>query len=289
MRLLVTGARGQVGTELVALARADPSLDVVAATRDDLDLADLDSIPGILARAAPDVVVNCAAYNAVDAAEDDPETAMRVNGEAPGVLARACAEQGAHLVHISTDYVFDGEKRTPYEEGDEPTPRSAYGRSKLAGERAVSRVGGPHALVRTAWVFGRVGRSLVELIVRRAAAGHELRMVDDQRGSPTCARDLAGALLRLAAEGATGTVHVTNAGSCTPYELALDVVDVAGLHDATIERVTTEELARPAPRPAYSVLASTRLSSLGLEPLRHYRDALAELVPGMLVSQRDGD
>lgn len=283
MRILVTGAAGQVGSELPPhLERA--GAEVVAFGRDDLDLTDPDAIRSAVAAAAPDAVVNCAAYNAVDRAEDEPETAMAVNADAPGVLAETCAARGAHLVHISTDYVFAGDKGAPYDETDEPAPLSAYARSKLAGEQAVRAAGGAWTIVRTALVFGRIGRSLVELILDRARAGEPLRMVDDQRGSPTHAGDLAGVLATMATRRVQGLFHVTNAGGCTPYELSGVVLEAAGVTSAAVERVTTEELGRPARRPADSALVSVRLAGAGIAPLRPYREAVQERVQQLVAA-----
>ncbi len=276
MRVVVTGAAGQLGSEVPG-ASADH--DVVALGHGDLDVADGDAVARTDDRHGPDAIVNCAAYNAVDAAETDPDGARLVNVDGPRNLARAAASAGAHLVHLSTDYVFDGRAETPYVETDEPAPATVYGRSKLDGELAVAEHATSWAVVRTAWVFGRVGRSLVETVLARARAGEALRMVDDQRGSPTCALDLAVAVARIATGAHTGVFHVTNGGDCTPHELARDVLELAGLGAADLQAITTAELGRPAPRPRFSVLRSERLHEAGLAPLRHYREALRALIP----------
>lgn len=281
MKLLVTGAAGQVGTEVVARLEHAPGYELTATTRDELDLAQPASLAPFVESVAPDVVINCAAYNAVDRAEDEPDLAMTVNGTAVGELAAACARRGAFLVHVSTDYVFDGTKGAPYDETDEPGPQSVYGRSKLAGEEAVRAAAGGHAVVRTAWVFGRIGRSLVEAIVDRVVAGEELRMVDDQTGSPTHAGDLASALVAVGTRRLAGLYHATNVGACTPYGLAREIADLLDAPDVTIEAITTEDLGRPAPRPAYSALTSVRLAADGLPPLRPLGDALADAVPAL--------
>ena len=276
MRVLVTGGSGQVGSELAGHL---PGHEVVTPGRTELDLADRDSVEQMVARVAPDLVVNCAAYTAVDQAEAEPGQAMLVNAVGVRHLAVACRRIDAHLVHVSTDYVFDGDKQAPYDEYDLPAPRSAYGRSKWAGELEVMRHAGSWTIARSAWVFGRVGRSFVETIVRRARAGEPLRVVDDQWGSPTFAPHLAGMLARLGVERRQGVFHVVNAGSCSWFQLAADVLAVAGV-EADLQPMTTPELRRPAPRPANSVLTSLVLPSLGGPPLPHYREALGALVAG---------
>lgn len=286
MKLLVIGAAGQVGTEVVAQLDGVPGHELTVPTRDQLDLARPPSIAPFVDSVAPDVVINCAAYNAVDQAEDEIELAMTVNGTAVAELAAACARHGAFLVHISTDYVFDGTKGSPYDETDEPNPQSVYGRSKLAGEEAVAAAGCDHAVVRTAWVFGRIGRSLVEAIVDRIVAGEELRMVDDQTGSPTHAGDLASTLIAVGTRRLAGLYHATNAGTRTPYDLAREIAELLDVPDAAIEAITTEELGRPAPRPTYSALASVRLEPAGVTPLRPLSDALDEVVSQRAAARR---
>jgi dTDP-4-dehydrorhamnose reductase len=182
----------------------------------------------------------------------------------------------AHLVHVSTDYVFSGDKAGPYDEWDEPGPRSVYGRSKLGGEREVAAHAGSWAIARTSWVFGRRGRNFVDTIVGRARDGAPLRVVDDQRGCPTYAPDLAGALARLAVERRPGIFHVTNDGACTWHDLAVAAVQLAGLDPSVVATTTTAELGRPAPRPANSVLAGAAWAAAGFRPLRPWREALAE-------------
>jgi dTDP-4-dehydrorhamnose reductase len=284
VRILVTGAEGQVGSELSALLAGH---DVVALGRHDLDLTAPTLVDDVV-DLTPDVVVNCAAVNDVDGVEADDRPARAVNADAPGRLGEACGRLGAHLIHLSTDYVFAGDKAGPYDEDDTPAPLSAYGRSKLAGEAAVMAGPGTWTVVRTAIVFGRRGRGLVETILDRARAGQPLRMAGDLRISPTYALDLAGVLVHMAADRVTGLYHVANAGSCTPYELALEVVDAAGLDDAAVERVGIADLARPAPRPPNSALVSARLPTTGIAPLRHYRDAVRELVPELAARTAQG-
>jgi len=273
MRIMVTGAGGQVGSEVAAHL---PHHDVVALDHRACDLADRDSVEQAVASAAPAAVINCAAWTDVDGCEADPERAVLVNALGVRHLAAACARVGAHLVHVSTDYVFSGDKDGPYDEWDEPGPRSVYGRSKLGGEREVARHAGSWAIARTSWVFGRRGRNFVDTILARARKELPLRVVDDQRGCPTYAPDLAGALARLAVGRRPGIYHVTNAGACTWHDLAVAAVDLAGLDPSVVGTATTAELERPAPRPANSVLSGAAWTAAGLSPLRPWREALAE-------------
>jgi dTDP-4-dehydrorhamnose reductase len=273
LRILVTGAGGQVGSEVAAHL---PHHHAVALDHSGCDLADRDSVEQAVTAAAPAAVINCAAWTDVDGCEADPERAFRINALGARHLAAACARVGAHLVHVSTDYVFSGEKDGPYDEWDEPAPRSVYGRSKLGGEREVADHAGSWSIARTSWVFGRRGRNFVDTIVGRAREGAPLRVVDDQRGCPTYAPDLAGALARLAVERRPGVFHVTNEGACTWHELAVAAVELAGLDPAVVATMTTAELDRPAPRPANSVLSGAAWAAAGMAPLRPWREALAE-------------
>ena len=283
-RILVTGAGGQVGSE-VALHL--PHHDVIALDRAGCDLADRHSVEQAVAAAAPVAVVNCAAWTDVDGCEADPQRAVLINALGVRHLAAACARAGAHLVHVSTDYVFSGEKDGPYDEWDEPSPRSVYGRSKLGGEIEVARHAGSWAIARTSWVFGRRGRNFVDTIVGRARDGAALRVVDDQRGCPTYAPDLAGALARLAVGRLPGVYHVTNEGACTWHDLAAAAVELAGLDPSVVGTTTTAELSRPAPRPANSVLSGAAWAAAGLPPLRPWREALAEKLATAVAAGRD--
>lgn len=228
----------------------------------------------------PDVVINCAAFTRVDECERQVELAMSVNGDGPGIVAAAAREVGARVVHISTDYVFDGSKAGPYVEDDAPGPEAAlsvYGRSKLAGERAVQAVGGEWLIVRTSWVFGPAGPNFVATILERARTHPELRVVNDQRGRPTYAPDLAGAIVALVERAASGVVHVANGGVCTWFDLARQAVTLAGL-PAQVRPCTSDEFPRPARRPANSVLDTTRFERIVGRPLRGWAEALGEYV-----------
>jgi dTDP-4-dehydrorhamnose reductase len=273
----VTGATGQLGRALVARLGSQV---VWAGGRRELDVRDAEAVARAVEGARPDVVFNAAAYNDVDGAETHVTEALAVNAAGPAHLARACREAGALLVHVSSDYVFDGAKSGPYAEDDPPRPISAYGASKLAGCLLVGASGAAHLLVRTSGLFGaggsRVkGGSFVERILARARSGEPLRVVGDRVFSPTYAPDLAAALVALVEREARGVFHVTNAGTCTWYELAVAALELAGLR-APIVEITSLELGARARRPAHSVLANGRYAALGLAPLRPWRAALAE-------------
>jgi dTDP-4-dehydrorhamnose reductase len=278
VRALVVGAAGQLGRELVALLGTDVAW---AGDRPEVDVTDDGAVASLLDRVRPDVVFNATAYNRVDAAEAEPAAAFAVNAAAPYLLARASRDVGALLVHYSTDYVFDGTTSRPYREDDTPHPLGVYGASKLAGEHLAAAAADERLVVRTSGVLGRGGSeqkggSFVERIVARARAGEPLRVVSDQVFAPTCAADLARASLALVGAGARGLFHVTNAGSCSWHELACAALAVAGI-DAPVQPIAAADLALPARRPRYSVLACERYLGLGLPPLRHWRDALPDL------------
>lgn len=276
MRVAVTGAAGQLGVDLVAACTAEGD-DVVAFTRSDLDVTDRDDVVARVVSTNPDVVVNCAAWTAVDACEGDPERARLVNGDAVGNMRAACDTAGAHLVQISTDYVFDGTKADPYVESDETNPQSVYGRSKLAGEVAAG-VGA--TIVRTSWVCGATGSNMVKTVLRLIGEHDSLSFVDDQRGCPTFTADLAPLVRRLASERRAGLFHATNQGAVSWYEFVRDVVEAAGVDPGIVHPIATVDLEppRPAPRPANSVLDNAALRAAGIPLLRHYREPLHELV-----------
>ena len=274
MRVLVTGAGGQVGRELVEAFAAH---DVVALDHQRLDLADRDSVLGAITTVEPDVVVNSAAWTAVDANETDPDRAWAVNALAVRHLVDGARRVGARVCHISTDYVFDGTKTGPYVEWDQPHPLSMYGRSKLGGEL---EVGPGDTIVRTSWVCGYHGANMVKTILRLAGEHETLSFVDDQRGHPTFTDDLAAVVRRLVVERRPGIFHVTNQGEVSWYEFAREVLAAAGLDPDRVRPIATADLdpPRPAPRPANSVLENFALRHSGIEPLRDFREALAETV-----------
>ena len=276
MRLLVTGAGGQLGHDVAAHASACGD-DVVALDRAALDVTSRDAVLGAVMSSRPQAVIHCAAWTAVDACEGDPERAFAANALAVRWVREACERAGAHLVHVSTDYVFDGTLDRPYHEWDDTAPRSVYGASKLAGER---EAGPDAAVVRTSWVCGEHGSNMVRTVLRLAAERDELAFVDDQRGCPTFTADLAVALRRLAVDRRTGVHHVTNQGAVSWYEFVREVVTAAGRDPAMVRPIATADLdpPRPAPRPANSVLDNAVLRLAGLPLLRDFRAPLHELV-----------
>jgi dTDP-4-dehydrorhamnose reductase len=270
VRVAVTGAAGMLGLAVVAAAR-ERGHEVVPLPRDRADVTDAAAVGAAVREAAPDAVVNCAAWTDVDGAEADEAGATAVNGGGAGNAAAAAAAAGARIVHDSTDYVFDGTKREPYLETDTVAPQSAYGRSKLAGERAVAEAAADHAVARTAWLFGAGGRNFVDTMLRLGAERDEVSVVTDQVGCPTWTGHLAPALLDLAAGPATGLFHVAAAGSCSWHELTVEAFRRAGLSCA-VRATTTAAFPRPAPRPAFSVLRSARSDT---PVLPAWRDGLA--------------
>jgi dTDP-4-dehydrorhamnose reductase len=251
MRILVTGAAGQLGR---ALPDALGGHVVTALDHAALDITSLASVQAALRAHGPDVVVNAAAYNEVDKAESEPEAAFRGNELGPRNLAVATAESGASLVHVSTDYVFDGASTTPYDERSPTNPLSSYGKSKLAGEQAVRAANPRHYVVRTAWVYAAVGRNFCNTI-RKLAVNGPVRVVTDQHGSPTYAPHLAGAIATLIGTGAFGTYHLAGLGGTTWFELTRALFRQLGIATA-VEAVATDAFPRPAPRPRYSVLTT---------------------------------
>ncbi len=279
MRVVVTGAAGQLGRDVVATLEAAGD-DVVAFDRSSLDLTAPGSATSTLSSIRPDAVINCAAYTAVDACETEVDLAHDVNEHGVRSLASACHEVDAHLVHVSTDYVFDGELDRPYREDDPTNPQSVYGRSKLAGEQAAADVMGDGVTIaRTSWVCGEHGNNMVKLVRRLAPAGNPLTFVDDQRGCPTFTADLALALRSLADERHGGVFHLTNAGAVSWYEFVAEILDASGFDPSLVSPISSDQLdpPRPAPRPTNSVLDNARWLATGHEPLRDFREPLAEL------------
>jgi dTDP-4-dehydrorhamnose reductase len=282
LALLVPGGTGQLGHELVAAAPA--GADVRAPGSAELDITNAGAVVEAVKTLAgtatrPPVVINAAAYTAVDAAETDADRAFAVNADGPRVLAAACSAHGVPLIQVSTDYVFPGDADRPYRTDDELGPRSVYGLTKAAGEEAVLGSGARSWVVRTAWVYGAHGKNFVKTMARLAASGEPLSVVDDQRGSPTWARDLAVGLLELAGLVAAGkepptVLHATGGGDTTWCGFARGVFEELGDDPARVQPAVTADYPRPAPRPAYSVLSDEEWRSAGLTPLRPWREAL---------------
>ena len=266
MRWLLTGAEGMLGTDAAEVLRAHAAT-VTTAGRSSLDLTDPTDVRDAVA--GHDVVLNCAAWTAVDDAEAHEAQAFAVNAVAPALLARAARECSARMVHISTDYVFDGRAREPYGEDAAVAPASAYGRTKAAGEWAV-RAELPHAhlVVRTAWLYGAHGRCFPKTIARAARERGQVSVVDDQHGQPTWTRDVADLVLRLVEAGApAGTYHATSSGATSWFGFAREVVKAAGLEPSVVSATDSASFPRPAPRPSYSVLGHERLHAVGVTPI----------------------
>ncbi|KOV26202.1 dTDP-4-dehydrorhamnose reductase [Streptomyces caelestis] len=281
---LVTGAGGMLGQDVLArLAAAGEQ--ATALDRAALDLTDADAVRRALAHHRPAVVVNCAAWTAVDDAETREAEALAINGDGPAHLAAACARTGAVLLHVSTDYVFAGDATTPYAEDAPTAPRSAYGRTKLAGEQAVLKtLPDSGYVVRTAWLYGAGGGNFVRTMIKLEGLKETLDVVDDQRGQPTWSADLAGLLLELGRGALAGTApagvyHGTSSGETTWYGLTREIFRLLGTDPDRVRPTTSEAFVRPAPRPAYSVLGHERFAAAGIEPLRDWRAALTEAFP----------
>jgi dTDP-4-dehydrorhamnose reductase len=256
MRVLVTGAGGMLGRDVIRACELRGHR-LAALTHSDLDITDGVAVDDAVAGSRPDVVINCAAWTDVDGAEDHETEATRVNSEAAGVVASAAASIEAKVLYPSTDYVFDGRKGSPYVESDRTSPLSAYGRSKLAGETSVEVANPKHFIVRSSWLFGLAGRNFVETMLALGTDQPEVLVVSDQIGCPTYTVHLASALAMLVETDAYGTHHIAGGGSCSWYEFAQEIFDQSGL-ECRVMAATTEMLARKAPRPASSVLASAR-------------------------------
>ncbi|MGW0756314.1 dTDP-4-dehydrorhamnose reductase [Streptomyces sp. NPDC002814] len=281
---LVTGAGGMLAQDVLGRL-AEAGERVVALDRAALDLTDRVAVQQALELHRPAVVVNCAAWTAVDDAETREAEALAINGDGPAHLAAACASTGTVLLHVSTDYVFAGDAGEPYAEDAPTAPRSAYGRTKLAGEQAVLKTLPEHGyVVRTAWLYGTGGPNFVRTMIRLAGERETLDVVNDQRGQPTWSADLAGLLLALGRGALAGTApagvyHGTSSGETTWYGFTREIFRLLGTDPDRVRPTTSEAFVRPAPRPAYSVLGHDRFRAAGIEPPRDWRTALAEAFP----------
>jgi len=273
MRVFVFGSRGQLGRELMSLFEESGD-DTAGGDLPELDIAEPRQVEAALSAFRPDVVLNAAAYTDVEGAEDDAPGAFRGNETGARVVAQAAAAIGAPVVFYSTDYVFRGDGTRPYEPGDPLEPLSVYGKSKAAGETAVREANPRHFIVRTAWLYGPGGNHFVEKILRAASARPELRVVEDEVGSPTHTRDLAKATRALVATDACGEYHAVNAGACSRFEYARAILELAGV-DIPVHPCTGDEFPTKAPRPVYSVLSNAKLEQATGHVMPHWRDGLA--------------
>ncbi len=276
MRALVIGANGQLGNDL----KKTWDGELIAFGHGDLDVCDGEQARAVIAREAPDIVINCAAYHRVDECESNVERSFQVNAAGAKHVADAAREAGAGAMWVSTDYVFDGEKGAPYLEDDLPRPLSVYGASKLAGEHLVRQANPRHYIVRSSSLFGVAGASgkggnFIETMIRKAREGETLRVVDDQTSSPTFTWDLARKLREVAESGRYGLYHVTNGGETSWHDFAAKIFELTGLRPG-LTRISSDELAAPARRPRYSVMKNQALLDAGIEPLRHWEDALRQ-------------
>jgi dTDP-4-dehydrorhamnose reductase len=285
-RWLVTGAGGMLGTDLVA-ALTSCGQPVTGIDRAALDVTDAAAVNDAIKGAQPDVIVNCAAWTAVDNAEAAEEQALAINAGGAANLAASCASIGARLVQVSTDYVFAGDASRPYAEDDVPTPRTAYGRTKLAGERAVlHRLPESGYVVRTAWLYGAHGPSFVATMIRLQDQRPTVDVVDDQHGQPTWTADVARQIIALASStAAPGVYHATSSGQTTWFGLAREVFGLLGADPARVRPVPSSTMPRPAPRPAYSVLGHGAWAEAGVPPIGEWQTALRSALPELLAAR----
>jgi dTDP-4-dehydrorhamnose reductase len=273
MKIAITGAGGQLGQDLIRVLSV--SHEVVSLSRSELDVTEWDAVRSLLVRTKPDAVIHAAAYTNVDGAEHDPDGAYLVNANGSWHVAAAAADIGTKLVYVSTDYVFDGRKRTPYNENDRPHPLNVYGASKLLGERYVQKVCERHFIVRTSWLYGRTGAGFVTKVADKARRVRSLSLVCDQIGSPTYTLDLAEWIGKLVTGEKYGIYHAANSGCCSRYEFGLEIVRALGLErDVQVTKVSSAEFPTPAVRPAYSALDDWTARARGLPRMRDWRSAL---------------
>jgi len=285
LRILVTGAHGQLGTDVVRLTSRERHHEVIAAGHEQLDVGDRDEVMSAITSIKPAMVIHAAAWTAVDACESDPDRAWKINALGCRYVAEAAGQAGSHLVAVSTDYVFDGTSSDPYHEWDRPNPLGVYGRSKLGGEEEIRACLPGATIVRTSWVCGVNGANMVKTILRLASGDGAMKFVDDQRGCPTFTEDLAGVLLRLGLSRRGGLFHVTNQGPTSWFGFAQAVLEAAGLDSSRVEPIRTKDLhpPRPAPRPANSVLDNSALRLGGIPLLPDYHEPLERTVKALLA------
>lgn len=272
MKILITGAYGMLGSDLREVLK---NQELIVTGSKDLDITDEEKVIDFISENSPELVINAAAYTAVDDCETHYDDAYAVNALGPKNLAIACNKQDIPLIHISTDYVFDGTKRTPLIENDKLGPQSAYGKTKLEGEKFIQENTEKYFILRTAWLYGLHGNNFVKTMLDLAENHDEITVVNDQIGSPTYSFDLAVAITNLLFSDKYGIYHVTNEGECSWYEFAKLIFELSNV-DVKVIPVTTEEFPRPAPRPHYSVLNNKKWNAAGFVPMRDYKEALSE-------------
>ncbi len=275
MKVLVTGSSGMLGHDL-SEALSLKGWDTFGLDYHIGDVTDLKGVRSVMKEFRPDTVVHCAAYTDVDGCEKDPDKAFKVNGLGTKNMAISCQEVGASMVYISTDYVFDGEKKRPYDELDNPNPINVYGRSKLLGEYYVQHLLNRFSIIRTSWLFGKNGKNFIDTILNLFKKEDTLKIVDDQLGSPTFSKDLASKVGEVIEREGFGVYHVTNSGICSWYEFAVKIVELADLQGKTVEPTDSETFKRPAKRPKNSILENRLLKLEGYGLLRSWGDALKE-------------
>lgn len=273
MKVLIAGANGQLGKELQKQL-SDKRISFLAVDIPDLDIVDFEKVDNIINTEKPDIIINCAAYTNVDGCESNIENAFKVNAIGSKNLALAAKNINSKIVYLSTDYVFDGQAKKPYREYDQTNPQSIYGKSKLLGEDFVQKFNPQHFIIRTAWLYGD-GHNFVRTMLKLASEKDELNIVDDQVGSPTSTVDLAKLIINLLETEHYGLYHGTCEESCSWYDFARKIFEIKGIK-IKLNRVTTEELNKPAPRPQYSVLDNFMLRLMGLNTFRNWEDALGE-------------
>jgi dTDP-4-dehydrorhamnose reductase len=276
MKILILGHKGMLGTDL--MVRLGIAHEVTGKDIGDFDITSPESCRQAISETNPEVVINAAAYTNVDGAEKDRDTCFAVNAEGVKNVALACKKENTRIVHFSTDYVFDGTGGTPYREDNPLSPRGIYAQSKAAGEKYLQEYSGNYLLIRTAWMYGRNGKNFVRTILEKARNTDTLRVVDDQTGSPTNSRDLAGAVRILLEQGHQGIFHVTNRGSCTWYAFTKKILEYAGLEHVAVEPIQTKDLNLPAPRPTYSVLSTRKFTDATGSILRFWQLALRDFI-----------
>lgn len=274
MKVLITGANGQLGREVARQLRGQEAYRVISCNRDDLDITNIQQVMEVMTYHKVNVVINCAAYTAVDQAEEDVETAYKVNAIGAKNLAISCEKIGAKLIHISTDYVFDGKISSPRREDDQTNPQTVYGKSKLLGEEYIKTFSSKYFIVRTAWLYGD-GPNFVRTMLKLAKTHEKINVVGDQYGSPTSAKELAKVIIKLMATEHYGTFHGVCQGSCSWFDFASKIFELMDIN-IKVNKVTSNEFVRPAPRPQYSVLDNLILRLYGMDSFKDWEEALED-------------